>query len=84
MAAPELAVLDALRHVIDLTGRMLLAAHPELIGERSRLPLDLQATLADQLIRLAAVLASATARYQVAVLAALHEPDTGPEDDIPF
>lgn len=85
VAAPELAVLDALQHVIDLTGRMLIAAHPELVGERSHLhPLDLQATLAERLIRLATLLANATTRYQVAVLAALYEPDTGPDDDIPF
>lgn len=85
MAAPELAVLDALQHVIDLTGRMLLAAHPELVGERSHLhPLDLQAMLAERLIRLATLLANATTRYQTAVLAALHEPDTDEDDDIPF
>jgi hypothetical protein len=85
VAEPQLAVLEALQHVIDLTGRMLLAAHPELIGEHSLLhPLDLQATLAERLIRFAALLASATSRYQLAVLAALHEPDSGPEDDIPF
>lgn len=64
---------------------MLLAAHPELVGERSHLhPLDAQATLAERLIRAATLLATATTRYQIAVLAALHEPDTGTEDDIPF
>jgi hypothetical protein len=85
VAAPELAVLDALQHVIDLAGRMLLAAHPELVGERSHLhPLDLQATLAERAIRLAALLANATTRYQTAVLTALHEPDTDEDDDIPF
>jgi len=84
-AAPELAVLDALQHVIDLTSRVLLAAHPELIGKPSHLhPLDLQATLAERLIWLATLLANATMRYQAAVLAALHEPDTDEDDDIPF
>jgi hypothetical protein len=85
VAAPELALLDALQHVIELTGRMLLAAHPEIVGERSHLhPLEFQAMLAERLIRLATLLANATTRYQVAVLPALHEPDTDEDDDIPF
>ena len=85
VAAPELAVLDALQHVLDLSGRMLLAAHPELIGERSHLhPLDLQATLAERLIAFATLLANATTRYQDAVLWELHEPDSPEDDDIPF
>jgi hypothetical protein len=87
LAAPELAVLDALQHLIELTGRALVAAHPELIGERSlRHLLDPQATLADRLIRHMALLANATTRYQVAACAALHESDSDPghDDDFPF
>ena len=87
VAAPELAILDALQHVLDLTGRVLLAAHPELIGERSDLhPLDLQAVLAERVIQFVALLASATTRYLATVAAALHEPDTDEDEDenIPF
>jgi hypothetical protein len=85
LAAPELAVLDALQHLLELTGRALVAVHPELLGERSLLhPLDPQAALADRLIRHMGLLANATTRYQAAVLAALHEPDTDPGHDDPF
>jgi hypothetical protein len=84
IAAPELAVLASLEHAIELTSRMLVAAHPELIGERSHLhPLDLQATFAQRLLHLAMLLTNATTRYQAAVFAALHEPDSV-HDDIPF
>jgi len=76
-------VLEALERLIELSTLALLAAHPELVGERSYLrPLDAQAVLADRLIRLASHLANATTRYHVAALAALHRPNT--DDDIPF
>jgi hypothetical protein len=82
VATPELAVLAALQHLIELVSLSLAASHPELAGERSLLrPLDPQAVLADQLIQLGARLARATTRYRVAVIAALHRPDT---DDLPF
>ena len=82
VVTPELAVLAALQHLIELVSLSLVASHPELASERSFLrPLDPQAVLADQLIQLGARLARATTRYRVAVIAALHRPDT---DDLPF
>jgi hypothetical protein len=54
----------------------------ELIGDRSWLrPLEPQAILADQLIKLSAYLATTAIHYRLAVIASLHAPDT---DDIPF
>lgn len=59
--------------------------HPELEGEPSDLrPPDSHAVLADQVIRLAARLEQATARYHAAVLADLRRPDARNDDDIPF
>lgn len=82
MAAPELALLAALQHLLELTTLTLAAIHPELVGDRSRLrPLDPPAVLADRLIKLAARLAQTTTCYRVAAIAELHAPDT---DDIPF
>jgi hypothetical protein len=82
VAAPELAILVALQQLLELTTFTLAAIHPDLVGDRSYLrPLDRQAVLADQLIKLAARLANATISYRVAAIAALHAPDT---DDIPF
>lgn len=84
LAAPELAVLVALQQLLELTTLTLAAIHPELIGDRSCLrPLDSQAALADQLIKLGARLAKATISYRIAALAALHAPDTD-TDDLPF
>lgn len=82
LAAPELAVLVALQQLLELTTLTLAAIHPELIGDHSYLrPLDAQAALADQLIKLGARLAKAATSYRVVALAALHAPDT---DDLPF
>ena len=82
VAAPELAVLAALQHLIDVTTRALVAVHPELLDERSSLrPLDAQALLADKLVRLAARLGDATTRYHAAALVSLQPVDT---DDVPF
>lgn len=81
-AAPELAVLSALQHLIDVTTRALVAVHPELLDEHSALrPLDAQALLADKLVRLAARLGDATTRYHAAALASLQPMDT---DDVHF
>jgi hypothetical protein len=81
VAAPELAILAALQRLLELSTSSLLAVHPELIGEPSHLhPPDAQAVLAAQLIRLAARLTDATARYHVAALAALRRPGTDDDD----
>lgn len=83
-AAPELAVLAALQHLLELSTFALLAMHPELESEPSYLgPLDAPAVLADQVIRLATRLEEATARYHAAVLADLHRPDDR-DDELPF
>lgn len=83
LAAPELAILIALDQLLELVNFTLVAVHPELATEPSRLhPLDLQAVLADQIVQLGAHLAEAMARYRAASLAALHRPDTS--DDLPF
>ncbi len=80
--APELALLVALQHVLELTTLTLVATHPELVGDRSYLrPLDPQALLADQLITLGMRLAKVVVGYRVAALASRHAPDT---DDLPF
>jgi hypothetical protein len=82
VAAPELAVLAALQHLLDVTTRALVAVHPELLDERSTLrPLDAQALLADKLVRLAARLSDATTRYHAAALVSLQPMDT---DDVHF
>ena len=82
-AAPELAVLAALQHILELSAFALLAMHPDLESEPSYLrPPDPHAVLADQVIRLATRLEEATARYRAAVLADLHRPDA--RDDLPF
>jgi len=79
---PELALLAALQHVLELTTLTLVAMHPELVGDRSYLrPLDPQALLADQLITLGMRLAKVVVGYRVVALASLHAPDT---DDLPF
>lgn len=79
---PELAVLAALQHVLELTTLTLVAMHPELVGDRSYLrPLDPQALLADQLITLGMRLAKVVVGYRVVALASRHAPDT---DDLPF
>ena len=79
---PELALLDALQHILDLTTRTLVAMHPDLVGDRSYLrPLDPQALVADKLITLGIRLAKVVVGYRVAALASLHSPDT---DDLPF
>ena len=84
MVAPELALLAALQHIIELTTATLVAIHPEIVGDRSNLrPLDLQVVLADQLITLGGRLANATHRYRVAALAVVRAPDTDP-NDVPF
>ena len=84
VAAPELAVLAALQHILELSTFALLATHPELEGEPSHLrPPDSRAVLADQVIRLATRLEQATARYHAAVLADLRRPDAR-DDDLPF
>jgi hypothetical protein len=82
VAAPELAVLVALQQLLELTTLTLAAVHPELVSDRSYLrPLDPQAVVADQLIKLGARLTKAVTCYRAAAIAALHAPDT---DDIPF
>jgi hypothetical protein len=82
VAAPELALLAALQHLLELTTLTLVAIHPELVGDRSCLrPLDPPAVLADRLIKLAARLAKTIACYRVAAIASLQAPDT---DDLPF
>ena len=82
---PELALLAALQHVLELTTLTpltLVAMHPELVGDRSYLrPLDPQALLADQLITLGMRLAKVVVGYRVVALASRHAPDT---DDLPF
>ena len=81
-AVPELALLAALQHVLELTTLTLVAMHPELVSDRSYLrPLDPQALLADQLITLGMRLAKVVVGYRVVALASLHAPDT---DDLPF
>jgi hypothetical protein len=82
LAAPELAILAALQHLIDVTTRALVAVHPELLDERSYLrPLDAQTLLADKLVRLAARLGDATTRYHAAALVSLPPVDT---EDVHF
>jgi hypothetical protein len=82
LAAPELAILVALRQLLDLTAFRLLTIYPELASERSLLhPLCLEAIAADDLIQLGARLSEAMTSYQITTLAAIHDPDT---DDIPF
>lgn len=84
VAAPELAVLAALQHILELSTFALLAMHPDLESEPSYLrPPNSHAVLADQVIRLATRLENATARYYDAVLADLRRPDAR-DDDIPF
>ena len=81
-AAPELAVLAALQHLIELTTLTLVAVHPDLISDRSSLhPLDAQTVLADKLIQLSSRLANAVTCYHIAALASLRRPDS---DDLPF
>lgn len=78
---PALAVLVALQQLLELTGFTLAAIHPDLVGDRSHLrPLDPQAVLADQIVRLGARLVKATNRYRAEAIARLHAPDT---DDLP-
>jgi hypothetical protein len=80
--APELALLAALQNLVELTTFTLVAIHPELVGDRSYLrPLDPQAILADQLIKLGGRLVKATDCYRAAAIASVHAPDTS---DIPF
>lgn len=85
MALPELALLTALQQLLELTTCSLSAIYPadstdDLV--RSRLqPHHLLATLAAQILELAACLARATTCYRVAAIESLYVPDT---DDIPF
>jgi len=75
--APELTILSALDHVLDLAGFSLVAAHPELASEPSlSRPFDRQASLADQVVKDAARLAESIARYRTATLAALQPADS--------
>jgi hypothetical protein len=70
--APELTILSALDHVLELAGFSIVAAHPELASEPSRFrPLDTQAALAEQVVQDAARLAKSIARYRAATLASL-------------
>jgi hypothetical protein len=79
---PELALLAALQHVLELTTLTLVAIHPDLVGEPSYLrPLDPQALLADKLITLGLRLANVVTCYRTAAIAALTASDT---DDLPF
>jgi len=79
---PELAILAALQQLLELTTRTLAAVHLDAVIDCSRLrPLDLRATLADQIIELGACLARAATCYRVAAIDSLYAPDT---DDIPF
>lgn len=79
---PELSILAALQQLLELTTLTLTAVHPDVVVDRSRLrPLDLRATLADQIIELGACLARAAICYRVAAIDSLYAPDT---DDIPF
>lgn len=82
VAAPELPLVVALQQLLELTTGTLAAIYPGLIGTHPWLrPLEPQAILADQLIKLGTHLATTAAHYRVAVLASLHEPDA---EDIPF
>jgi hypothetical protein len=79
--APELTILAALHHVLDLATLTLGATHPELASERSLLrPLDPRAVLADQVIKHAVHLAKAMTRYRLAALAALRQRDNENHD----
>lgn len=70
--APELTILAALEHIIELAGFSLVAANPELASEPSLLrPLDQRAVLASQLVEEAGRLTEAIARYRAATISAL-------------
>jgi hypothetical protein len=82
VAAPELPLLIALQQLLELTTGTLAVIYPGLIGTHPWLrPLEPQAILADQLIKLGAHLAATASHYHAAVLASLHAPD---DEDIPF
>jgi hypothetical protein len=83
VAVPELAILAALHQLLDLVNLTLVAVHPALASEPSRLhPVDPQVVLADQIVQHGALLAKTMAHYRAAALATLHRPDTS--DDLPF
>lgn len=66
---PELALVAALQHLLELTVLTLAAIHPIDVASRSRTrPLDLRATLSDQIIELCASLASAATGYRLAAI----------------
>lgn len=82
VAAPELPLLVALQQLLELTTGTLAVIYPGLIGTHPWLrPLEPQAILADQLIKLGAHLAATASHYRAAVLASLLAPD---DEDIPF
>jgi hypothetical protein len=70
--APELTILAALDHILELANFALVAANLELAGEPSLLrPLDPQAALASQVVNRANRLTKAIARYRAATIAAV-------------
>ena len=82
VAAPELPLLVALQQLLELTTETLAAIYPGLIDTHPLLrPIEPQAILADQLIKLGAHLAATASHYRTAVLALLQPTDA---DDIPF
>lgn len=82
VAAPELPLLLALQQLLELTTSTLAVIYPGLIGGHPLLrPIEPQAILADQLIKLGAHLATTASHYRLAVLALLHPAE---DEDIPF
>jgi hypothetical protein len=82
VVVPELTLLAALNHLLELATLTVVAIHPELASDQSpRRPLDPQAVLADRIIQLASRLTETLTRYRAAALASLQRPDT---DDDPF
>lgn len=89
-AAPELAVLAALVALLDFVTDALYAAHPELADDERPywIPTPAAVPLADNLLRRAAGLHRAVARYRLAVTPtpAAELPTSGHDghDEIPF
>jgi len=63
---PELAILAALQHTLELTTRALLAAHPELTDDErpAWIPSPPTASVADLIITLANTLSCALQHYR--------------------
>jgi hypothetical protein len=79
-AAPELAVLAALVGLLDIVAAALLAAHPELADDERPywIPTPDIVLVAARILRRAAGLRRAVARYRLAVTPATPSPNESP------